>query len=412
VLLGTSPDEVKEWREQRRKRFPTKENVAQKEAGRQALAEAGGIVPPVKGRKRKLPASEPTDQKAGPLSATPVAGDDAEASPKRLATEGTTAPNSALAALSGYADASDGEEGEVREEMETPATPQERLSAEQQLNEMQARGEGAEEGAEVANASSPSKANRTDQRKRRSCTFFLKGRCQKGEECPFSHDVERKVCKYFAQGHCKKGRRCPFAHERAATAVSAPDGEQKRVKKSMGLNLPLPMKNSKLYKSLVQDQIVEEENILLQCLHYIVRRNFMKQPLPTEEMAALVNLAQAERAKAQEAAEAKAAKQSALHPLLASDHLDPALLAQVDPELAQELEQGDGDDDDGGAIVGGDSRTSTPNRAAKRGAGDSGSELEDGEVSDSESEENDEEEEDGEEEEEEDSDLASDEVSS
>lgn len=30
VLLGTSPDEVKEWREQRRKKFPTKEHVEQK----------------------------------------------------------------------------------------------------------------------------------------------------------------------------------------------------------------------------------------------------------------------------------------------------------------------------------------------------------------------------------------------
>lgn len=384
------------------------------------MAEAGGIVPPVKGRKRKLPASDSTDQQAGAAAASPpaaaVVADETEAAPKRLAVEGstTTAPNSALAALSSYADASDGEEGEVREEMETAAILQEGQDGEQQQHEAQA-GDADEEG-EAADASPPTKGNRTDQRKRRPCTFFLKGRCQKREECPFSHDVERKVCKYFAQGRCRKGRRCPFAHERAAgtagnpTTAVAPDGEQKRVKKSMGLNLPLPMRNSKLYKSLVQDQIVEEENIVLQCLHYIVRREFMKQPLQAAEMAVLVELAQAERAKAQEAAEARAAKHSLLHPLLTSDQIDPALLAQMDPELAQELAQGDGDDD--GAIVGGGgSNASTPNRAGKRGAFGSGSELEDGEVSDAESEESEPEDEEYEDEDE-DGDVESGEASS
>lgn len=30
---------------------------------------------------------------------------------------------------------------------------------------------------------------------RRLCTFYLKGRCGKGDECTFSHDVERKSCR-------------------------------------------------------------------------------------------------------------------------------------------------------------------------------------------------------------------------
>lgn len=30
---------------------------------------------------------------------------------------------------------------------------------------------------------------------RRLCTFYLKGRCDKGDECTFSHDVERKHCR-------------------------------------------------------------------------------------------------------------------------------------------------------------------------------------------------------------------------
>ncbi|CAN0547035.1 unnamed protein product, partial [Ectocarpus sp. 8 AP-2014] len=31
---------------------------------------------------------------------------------------------------------------------------------------------------------------------KRLCTFYLKGRCDKGEACTFSHDVERKNCRW------------------------------------------------------------------------------------------------------------------------------------------------------------------------------------------------------------------------
>lgn len=37
--------------------------------------------------------------------------------------------------------------------------------------------------------------NRTQER-RRICTFYLKGKCAKGENCTYSHDVQRKHCRY------------------------------------------------------------------------------------------------------------------------------------------------------------------------------------------------------------------------
>lgn len=48
VLMGTDPDEVAEWRDQRRKKFPTKRLVAEKRAHEEEARLAGGLV----GRKR------------------------------------------------------------------------------------------------------------------------------------------------------------------------------------------------------------------------------------------------------------------------------------------------------------------------------------------------------------------------
>jgi len=56
------------------------------------------------------------------------------------------------------------------------------------------------------------------------CRYFQEGRCSKGEECPFLHDLsvrydpstdpqKRPICIFFAQGLCKKGEACTFLHD-------------------------------------------------------------------------------------------------------------------------------------------------------------------------------------------------------
>ncbi|KAH7651303.1 CCCH zinc finger domain-containing protein [Dioscorea alata] len=51
----------------------------------------------------------------------------------------------------------------------------------------------------------------------RYCEFYLKGRCQKGDACKFSHEAtpltKSQPCKYFACNTCLKGDDCPFDHE-------------------------------------------------------------------------------------------------------------------------------------------------------------------------------------------------------
>ncbi len=48
------------------------------------------------------------------------------------------------------------------------------------------------------------------------CKFFMEGRCQKGNDCPFSHNVQinkkYEVCKYYLNGFCAKEDKCFYMH--------------------------------------------------------------------------------------------------------------------------------------------------------------------------------------------------------
>ncbi|EEF39688.1 conserved hypothetical protein [Ricinus communis] len=49
------------------------------------------------------------------------------------------------------------------------------------------------------------------------CRHYIRGRCQEGEKCKFSHDTipltKSKPCCHFARNSCLKGDDCPFDHE-------------------------------------------------------------------------------------------------------------------------------------------------------------------------------------------------------
>ncbi|XP_058508171.1 zinc finger CCCH domain-containing protein 6 isoform X2 [Solea solea] len=49
------------------------------------------------------------------------------------------------------------------------------------------------------------------------CKYFLEGRCIKGEQCKFEHELvalekKRELCKFYLQGYCSKGDNCIYMH--------------------------------------------------------------------------------------------------------------------------------------------------------------------------------------------------------
>ncbi|CAD7966377.1 unnamed protein product [Amoebophrya sp. A120] len=50
------------------------------------------------------------------------------------------------------------------------------------------------------------------------CSFFLRGTCTRGAQCPFLHDkAQAPVCTFFLKGKCTKGAgSCPFRHDATA----------------------------------------------------------------------------------------------------------------------------------------------------------------------------------------------------
>ena len=119
------------------------------------------------------------------------------------------------------------------------------------------------------------------------CRLFVAGRCKRGDRCRYRHDLSPSAptsgaadhtehsakqpppCAYFSQGKCRRGSRCHFSHN-----VEAGPGGGAGKKKASGLSLPPVLDGSgqsgSLFRKLVECEVNAEENVLLQCLRYLV----------------------------------------------------------------------------------------------------------------------------------------------
>lgn len=232
VLMGTSPEEVELWRQERRSRFPSRENVERKQKEISALVEAGGI--------------QSTGRKRGGLPAT------SSSRAKRQHVDGVSVEENVE-----VGSATEDDQGNSRH---TPTQP------------------------------------KTGYKK--PCALFARGKCDHGEGCKYSHDFEPKPCTFFEKsGRCRRGSRCSFLHDRANRAKSHESGND--IEKSdetmrcnnrgkggnkNGLFLPKPFDGGargSLLRNLLSDQISTEENIVLQCLRFLVSEKFFDNDTPT-----------------------------------------------------------------------------------------------------------------------------------
>ncbi|PAA73619.1 hypothetical protein BOX15_Mlig027124g1 [Macrostomum lignano] len=62
----------------------------------------------------------------------------------------------------------------------------------------------------------PKCGNKNATKPKERCKFYMEGRCNKADNCPFSHDFkpERKLelCKYYVQSRCRNGSNCAYMH--------------------------------------------------------------------------------------------------------------------------------------------------------------------------------------------------------
>lgn len=230
VLMGTDPAEVEEWRNQRRKKFPTKANIEQKERSRQELLHAGGIEKP----SPKLPKKR-NDLKRPRNEAEATEEND----PKRTKESQLTSSDATNADTSIAQD----DVGEKNEE------------------------------AEEGEANDASQTMPDIIRKPVLCRLYLAGKCRKGEKCKYSHNAgenkstETQPCSYFVKGKCRRGSRCMFSHSMPLTSTS----ESPSTSQPLSAHPP-----ASLYRKLVDNEIHQEENLILQCIRYIVQENFFE----------------------------------------------------------------------------------------------------------------------------------------
>lgn len=93
-------------------------------------------------------------------------------------------------------------------------------------------------------------------KKKKPCIYFKKGNCRFGDECSFQHIKKRQRPNNFDD--------------------SDEDSEDFYPKSRNKLRKPKPVSSSKLIQNIVKTAEMKEIKAILQCIHFIVERNFLQ----------------------------------------------------------------------------------------------------------------------------------------
>jgi len=89
-----------------------------------------------------------------------------------------------------------------------------------------------------------------------------------------------RICRFFARGKCRKGEHCTFLHEIKAKETSSFNNNNNPNKNNNNNNKyqHTPQRHRlTLLQKFFENEINEERNTILQCLRYIVLKNFFQQ---------------------------------------------------------------------------------------------------------------------------------------
>ena len=256
VLLGSSSEEIEQWRQERKKNFPTKDNIEKKATQTRKLIESGAIDFDKSNTKKNKKRNRD----------------------KKVNSNSLNNNNSSL------------NDEKIKNDESNPIESDILLVKEQEQDEKRRKVD--EINQEITQIVDTNKNLPT-----RPCKHYAQGKCKNGENCKFSHNFEPKVCKFYLQhGKCfrsKKGQ-CSYYHDKSAREeylktipetsncseknnISHSDKKKRGNKNKLTLPEPLDGGNrGTLLKKLLANEIQNEENKILQCLRYLVKFNFFE----------------------------------------------------------------------------------------------------------------------------------------
>jgi hypothetical protein len=249
VLMGTDPAEVEEWRNQRRRKFPTEANLKQQERDRAALITAGGL--------------ERNSSNNGGTKQLKQKND-----PKR-SREGVEAGSLG----------NEGDQKRVKASPVTPASDPPGPSLGLSLSLVQDYGSN-DSGEEQEEAKEATEDASQPRKQAAVCRAHLSGKCRRGDKCRYSHSPgegaavasSSQPCSYFLKGKCRRGSKCQFSH-----SLPAPSADGGSSTAPVAAQAPAPAMVPSLYRKLVASEVHSEENVLLQCIRFLVQENFLSQ---------------------------------------------------------------------------------------------------------------------------------------
>lgn len=213
VLVGTSPEEVEQWREERRKRFPSAANMQAKREDLEKVRSFGGVESSASGGAR------------------------GKSGVKKSGKQENVDGGAGGAASEGF------EEQKERD-----------------IDDKTATKDGSESGTGTARGGAQVKTT--------LCQYFSRGRCKHGEECRYIHDKGAQAS--YAEERKKRQRM-------NASELEQLERKQHAKKGKLFLPKPLAGGDrGTLLKRLLQDDISSEENIILQCFRYFTTSNFFE----------------------------------------------------------------------------------------------------------------------------------------
>jgi len=247
ICVGSHPDDIKAWIAERKKRFPTRENLAKKALKNKRSREEGAV-------------ADGNNRSVGDLGG----GCDKK---QRTTNDGTVVTNtgdesvppasSISNLIAGYGSSTDEDEGE---KIDGAATKNQDAKVENKE-------------VPVPDNSTKNLPSEASHFKTKLCRYFLRnGTCKNGDECPYIHDMaQRDSHMANAEIRKEKQRQRDRARNEAQNAMSIITTGRKQGIPGRRAAPPT------LLRKLLQSDIRRERSLTLQALRYIVDCNYLQE---------------------------------------------------------------------------------------------------------------------------------------